>query len=253
MHRRTIAALNRINQHFYRSHAAAFSSTRKGAWRGWARLLELVSSHRHRLLPVRILDLGCGNGRFGRLAGTTLSPPHSYIGLDQSLPLLSEAARRAPGDFLAVDLSLPDSSIPLSSASVDLAVALGFLHHIPSFSRRRELIDEVTRCLVPGGLLALSHWQFGAEARFQRRALPWSKADTLLSGPIDPKDLEKGDFLLPWGEESSTSLPARYCHHVDPAEAERLIVGLPYSVLEVFSGDGRENRLNLYYLLRRHD
>ena len=89
--------------------------------------------------------------------------------------------------------------------------------------------------------------------RFLRRALSWSKADTLLSGAIDPTDLEKGDFLLPWGEESSTSVPARYCHHVDPAEAERLIVGLPYSVLEVFSGDGRENRLNLYYLLRRRD
>jgi hypothetical protein len=43
----------------------------------------------------------------------------------------------------------------------------------------------------------------------------------------------------------------RYCHHADPAEADRLTAGLQAEIVETFSADGRGGALNLYRILRR--
>jgi SAM-dependent methyltransferase len=58
----TLRALNTINRVFYRDSAPSFDATRDAPWPGWQPLLPLLQGLEGD--PARILDLGCGNGRF---------------------------------------------------------------------------------------------------------------------------------------------------------------------------------------------
>ena len=74
-----------LNRRFYATVAVAFDRTRQGLPEG---MLALAQALRARLpAPVRILDAGCGNGRFAR----ALAQEHvtgAYLGIDADARLL---------------------------------------------------------------------------------------------------------------------------------------------------------------------
>jgi len=259
MDRATIARLDRINRDFYVAHAGAFAATREAPWPGWERLLP----HLRRLRPaaggaggaLRILDAGCGSGRLARWLHARLERPPRCVGLDRSLPILllaadGTAAAPPPAAWILADLVSSEGRVPCRTAAFDATAAIGLLHHVPSFALRRALIEDLLRLLRPGGLLALAFWQFGADPRFERRAVAWE-----LATDVDPDELEPGDRLLAWGESAAAERAAggvlRYCHYTDPGEADRLTDGLPAEIVEAYLADGRTGRLNLYRILRR--
>ena len=252
MNRETIARLDGINRAFYSKHAEEFLATRAAPWPGWRRLLPHLEDAPR---PLRILDLGCGNGRLGAWLAEHLLRPHAYAGLDRSLPLLSQARHqfargRAPGRF-QVDLVASNGSIPCRDGAYDAVLALALLHHLPSFDLRRALIADALRLVRKGGLLALSFWQFADDERFERRRMSWDELDSGSPTRIDPAQLEEGDWLLIWGERGASVPAVRYCHHASPEEATRLVAELPAEPIETFRADGRSGRLNLYVVMRR--
>ena len=253
MNRETIARLDAINRAFYSEHAEEFLATRAAPWPGWRRLLPHLEEAPSR--SFRILDLGCGNGRLGAWLGELLLRPHTYTGLDRSLPLLSQARHqfarsRAPARF-QVDLVVSNGAIPCRDGAYDAVLALALLHHLPSFALRRALIEDALRVVRKGGLLALSFWQFADDERFERRRWSWEELDSGSPTRIDPAQLEDGDWLLIWGERSASVPAVRYCHHASPEEAARLVADLPLELIETFRADGRSGKLNLYVVMRR--
>jgi SAM-dependent methyltransferase len=129
-------------------------------WTAWAR----TSGHDvfftmfnwpafERLLPAPgrlTLDLGCGEGRVGRLLQPT---GHRLIGLDRS-PTLAALARAAGGYEHVLDADA--AAIPLDDGVVDLVVAFMSLHDMDDPA---GAIAESARVLAPGGHLcaALVH------------------------------------------------------------------------------------------------
>lgn len=96
-----------------------------------------------------VADLGCGTGN----AAEVLAPCVSrVIAVDQSEAMLGAARKRLAGstnvDFVAGDLE----SLPLADASVDAAVCVLVLHHIPSPERA---VREMARVLRPGGVVLI--------------------------------------------------------------------------------------------------
>src|SRR5688572_19371447 len=86
MNERTARALAAINTAFYRDRAAEFSSKRTSPWPGWEPLAPAL-----RAVPgpsaVRVLDVGCGHGRFARWAAEVLAPRALELtGVDTSEP-----------------------------------------------------------------------------------------------------------------------------------------------------------------------
>jgi tRNA (uracil-5-)-methyltransferase TRM9 len=256
MDEKTVCALNAINRSFYRDAAAEFSATRRDPWPGWDRLPPLVEEHLSGR-DLRVLDVGCGNGRFAAfLAGALPAACASlrYCGIDLSPPLL-DAVRARHLPFAEVETRLADVvEMPieehLGAGRFSLIAVFGVLHHVASERRRRQLLRSLAGRLEPGGLLALAIWRFEASLRFRGRLRPWEEWNATAPEPIDLAQLEAGDHLLPWGEDGSR---VRYCHFADDAETERLVRAASLSVAATYTSDGREGNLNRYFVLRVRD
>lgn len=252
----TAAALDEINGHFYERWASQFDATRRRPWHGWRRLLRGLphdGSPGHGR-PLRVLDVGCGNGRLGLfLADERRAAAFAYLGIDASLPLLALARRRLPATWrlAKADVTATSRLDFVRPASFSLVAAFGLLHHVAGFARRRTLLSTMAETLRPGGLLWLSFWQFDRDPRLRRRSIPWEEYNRSATHPIDPSCLEAGDLLQRWGEAGAGAV--RYCHSTDPGEAESLLRGLDLEPEDRFEDDGPAGNLNHYLALRRTD
>lgn len=242
--RRRLAALNRC---FYHRFAAAFAETRRAPWPGWRRLaahLRAPAGGR----ALHVLDLGCGNGRFGAFCASSLPFPVAYTGVDSSVAMLELAranlARLERFELVRRDLGR-ESGAPLPAGPFDVVVLLGVLHHVPGAATRRVLLEAAARCLAPGGVLAFTVWRFGSQERFAGKIVPWEEVNRRLRRPFDPGRLEEGDVLLSFGGSPQA---VRYCHAVNDDELEGWLLGLP-PVIDDYLADGATGDLNRYLVL----
>jgi ubiquinone/menaquinone biosynthesis C-methylase UbiE len=162
------------------------------------------------------LDIGCGNGRHAELLAEAAD---RVVGLDASEALLS-AARERVGE--SVSLLLGDAArLPLAADSVDLAVYVATLHHLPTADDRRASLDELARVLAPDGRTLVSAWST-AHDRFDADADAETGFDTTV------------DWTLPGGESVG-----RFYHIYAPAEFEQDVAdsGLELVSLEISSGN----------------
>ncbi|SDJ21266.1 Methyltransferase domain-containing protein [Halovenus aranensis] len=147
------------------------------------------------------LDLGCGNGRHTALLTEVTK---TAVGVDVSRGLLGEAQTKMHDDDWTGALVQGDAAaIPLASGSVDVAVYVATLHHLPDRESRLESLRELDRVLAPDGRALVSTWST-AHDRFEA-----------------PADAETGfettvDWTLPDGE----TVP-RFYYIYAPTEFER--------------------------------
>ncbi|MDH5306375.1 MAG: class I SAM-dependent methyltransferase [Myxococcales bacterium] len=248
MNQTTAHALNAINLAFYRERADEFSASREYAWPGWKRLLPHLDAARMPDGPLRVLDLGCGNGRFAAFLAEQLGDAGAslrYCGVDASDPLLARARARAlPGERCAWHaLDFVQSPGRLPDGPFEFIALLGVLHGVPGQGQRRALLREAAARLAPGGRLALTCWRFAELDRFRKRLVSWETYNRRALQPIDPGQLEPGDHLMPWGRGKQW---LRYCHATGADEREALVRGLALRCVESFLADGRSADLNHY-------
>jgi SAM-dependent methyltransferase len=234
----SVRALNALNRAFYRLTAAHFDESRGRDWPGWRRLAPILTALPQ---PIRVLDVGCGNGRFGRFLARTLAVPPRYHGIDHT-PELLEAARAA----FAVMGVLPDAVLeerdiverPPDSGVYDFVGLFGVIHHVPGSAQRRALMAALAERVGPGGVLAFASWRFMDHARFRERITAWPDGITQ----------EAGDYVLDWRRGQAA---LRYCHHVDDAEQAALEAATGLTLVERFAADGHTGNINCYSVLRR--
>lgn len=228
---RTVQRLNAINRQFYATVADDFDATRGQAWQGWERLLPLLNP------PLSVLDVGCGNGRFGLFLARHFGANIRYHGVDNNAALLERARIALAG----MDARLEERDIveqPPDSGSYDLVTLFGVLHHVPGAARRLTLMRALAERVTDGGSLVFTCWRFYEFARFRERIVPF------------PEDLrvESGDYLLDW-RRGLTAL--RYCHYVNDDELEQLIAVTGLQPILQYRADGQSGDLNLYVVLKR--
>jgi tRNA (uracil-5-)-methyltransferase TRM9 len=252
MNEAVIRKLNQINQDFYQSAAQSFSSTRQQPWHGWEQVLEaLPASFKQKKL--RVLDLGCGNGRFGQfLAEEQLT--FEYLGADQSLELLKVAEEQLQNSLSENSLTLQKLDLveeliqkkPLFSNDLgqfDLIVLFGVMHHIPSMQLRQELLQQLLALLTQNGVMVVSFWQFDRNPQlFARRIDPVQVLGT------EGSEIEPGDYFLTWEREVSAT---RYCHLANAEEQHTLMNTLSNDVLRTFQADGKSGHDNEYWVVQK--
>lgn len=144
-------------------------------WRAWE-----YAAYQHYRLDGRILDLGCGDGRYFRLIWPQAS---NVVGIDMN-PEVAELARQS-GVYREVHFA-PAHQVPESDASFDHVFANCSLEHMDQLD---DVLTEIHRCLKPGGTLLCSV--------VTDRFVKWSLMPTLvaMAGFDDAATAMRKDFL----------------------------------------------------------
>ncbi len=233
----TVKRLNELNREFYRVTATHFDESRRDAWLGWEVLLPYLKSEPARA-PFSVLDVGCGNGRFGLFLAESLGADIHYHGIDNNPVLLERAGQVLASTGMVVQLEESDIvQNPPDGGAYNLVVLFGVLHHIPGNHQRQVFMRTMADRVTAGGLLVFACWRFYEYERFRKRIVPW---------PAD-FHVEPGDFLLDWRRGAEA---VRYCHYVDDAEHTALVVATGFTEIATYRADGDTNDLNRYSVLR---
>ncbi|MFC7227516.1 class I SAM-dependent methyltransferase [Salinirubellus salinus] len=137
----------------YEEIAEGFAATREYAWPEVVDFVEDASDG-----AATGLDVGCGNGRHSELLAEHVT---RVVGVDasRSLVALARARARERGWAAAFDPVVGDAAtLPLADDSVDLAVYVATLHHLPTRALRVRSLRELGRVLAPDGRALVSAW-----------------------------------------------------------------------------------------------
>ncbi len=103
---------------------------------------------------VRLLDIGCGNGRFLRQIVEAF-PRLPATGLDLSPAYCAEARARLAAWPQVEIVTGAAEALPLEEGSLDAVTCVYLFHELPP-RVRREVAREIARVLKPGGVLVLA-------------------------------------------------------------------------------------------------
>lgn len=244
----TIRLLNQLNQRFYLIVADEFDRTRTTFWQGWESIIPHLSAINNSL---SVLDVGCGNGRFGQfLVQHFPDLTIKYTGVDSSIALLKSAEKKLQAatlhpELIKLDLveHLLSKQILLKKQSFDLVVAFGVFHHIPSFDLRSALFQQLSAFVAPNGILCIGFWQFLNSVKLRERLVDPKTLD------LDTTDWEANDYILDWRAGESPAY--RYCHYTNSQEEIALLKQTELKVIDEFFADGATSNLNHYLMLKK--
>lgn len=229
----TAAKLRQINRDFYDALAEPFVATRTRPHDGFYALMDYLPADQ-----VTLLDIGCGNGRFG-LFVENQGRLQSYTGVDFSAGLLSHTVKmHQPAQFIEGDMSQPDFLDGLPT--FDVVSCMAAMHHLPGRHNRIRLLQEMKAHLNENGRVIISTWQPIDSERQRRKIRPWSEV------AIDSQDVEPNDYLLTW---KAGGFAYRYVAIINEGEMQQLAREAGLTLIHQFRQDGREGNLSLYTVL----
>lgn len=278
---KTVDALCSLNNDFYRNQCRSFSDTRRAPWHGWRACLEVLqnagfatSTHEAKpsalraaqldvSLPVKfesagisgeerplsVFDLACGNLRFEEFLSKECSQTNfEFFAVDDCDDLVPFRANvhYQSLDIMAALRRENRLASYLEAPACDLAVAFGFMHHVPGAQRREAILQALVDQTRPGGFVVVSFWQFLNDEKLAAKASV-THARGLQELTLPP--LDDNDFLLGWQEVPGVY---RYCHSFSDDEISSLLVSVANSARAVarFSADGKAGNLNSYAVLQ---
>jgi ubiquinone/menaquinone biosynthesis C-methylase UbiE len=214
----------------YNLIADDFSRTRDETWD------EMFFLFENFLKPGdKVLDLGCGNGRWVKLFQTYNV---DYVGIDSSLRLIEIAKKNYPNARFQVEeslnLSFPDNWF-------DKVYTIAVFHHIPSEEFKLKFLKEVKRVLKPGGILILTVWKFH-RSREMRLLIKYTILKLLGKSKLDFRDV-----FEPWGKKVE-----RYYHYFSEKELINLVEKVGFRLIEGgIVKNEMGNRQNLYIVAKK--
>ncbi len=216
----------------YNLIAEDFSKTRD---RTWGEIKFLFDDYL--IEKEKILDLGCGNGRFYELFE---NKNVDYIGVDISERLIKLAQRKHPG----VKFQTADAlNLPFPNNYFDKIYTIAVLHYIPSKQLRLQFLKEIKRVLKKEGFLILTVWKF-----YNKKEISLLLKYTILK-LIGRSKLDFKDIFKSWGKKIE-----KYYHWFSRKELTNLVKKAGFKIKEVgVVKNERGNRQNIYIVAQKQN
>jgi len=227
MKQKTIGAINKLNRDFYKHLAPEFHTSRQKPWLGMNLALKKVALDSDKI--PKVLDIGCGNGRFLISLKEDFNEVY-YTGVDNNEELLTKAKEQYPRQ----EWIIKDVVAEEVRGKFDLVGVFGLMHHIPGRDLRIKKLKEWINCLEPEGKMIVSYWQEADKRSLSNQELE--------SRGIEFKKREAGDYYLGWNKSDKV----RFCHCFSLKEVKALEEGIELEVFDSFEADGKSKRANLY-------
>ena len=191
----------------YNLIAREFSRTRSVIWPELGFLFD-----RYLEKGDRVLDLGCGNGRFYRFFSEKKT---RYIGVDFSHELIKIAKRKYP---LAVFQFSDGLNLLFSDNYFDKVFSIAVFHHIPSKKFRLKFLKELS-LLIKYSILKL----------------------------LGRSKLDRRDIFLKWGNKTQ-----RYYHLFSKRELKGLLKKSGFNIIEIgIVKSENKRRKNIYAVCQK--
>lgn len=178
-----------------------------------------------------IVDIGCGNGRFGGFLRENREKIRSYhyLGIDQSEKMIEIAQKKQPEDAFMKGTML---NLPLDQESTDMAISIRTFHHIPSHNLRLQALMELQRVLKKEGILVLSVWNL-----WQKKYI-WPITKAIARSLFTLGSYEYNDLFIPWGEKTK-----RYYHAFTAAELIKIVKKAGFTIVETPVVEGVQDHI----------
>lgn len=188
-----------------------------------------------------ILDFGCAQGWFKKIAGATVD----YLGVDVSDKLINIARQRYPeGKFLVIEQLV----LPFEDDSFDKVFCLSVLHHIPSNKFRIKLLKEIRRVIKPRGKLILTVWNLKDQRGIGQFLFKYTLLKLLGKSKLDFKDI-----FYPWKNSQGRSLAERYIHIFSARELKKILKKSGFLIKESGILKRSKKGSNIFILAQKAD
>lgn len=211
--------------------AEDFSATREKLWEDLKFLFDYLKK------GDKVLDLGCGNGRF---YPWFQEKGIAYVGVDFSSSLIEIAKKKFPKGKFYLGNAL---KLPFKNNEFDALFAIALLHHIPSNELRLKVLLEAKRVLKKNGLLVLTVWNLWQKkyfkyifSEFKRKILGKSKLDFK-------------DCYIPWSKGEVKI--QRYCHAFTLRELKKLIIKSGFELISSGYTKRKGYKPNIYAVAKK--
>jgi len=182
-----------------------------------------------------IVDLGCGSGRHSmalvnegcEVLAVDISPLMVKICLSK----IRFNSRYGFINGVVCDINF----LPFKSCSIDHALCLATIHHIPLFKCRLDALNEIYRVLKKSGILILSVW-----ALYQRRFI--RLLPKMLLNYIFRRVKEYGDVYIPW--KSRRGVYLRFHHLFSRGEFLKLCRSSKFHLAYFYGKSFRRTRFS---------
>jgi SAM-dependent methyltransferase len=215
-------------QNFYDATAESFSGTRQRVWPEFAHIAAEIVAYAEKkaggkdIQTLRVLELGCGDGRLlGYLQAHTLYT-YDYTGVDISYNLLAIAdqhyphARRVHEDMIRFSVAQAEKT----PESYDIIIAVASFHHLPTVATRRYTLAGLYQSLVYDGKIIMTNRCYSDwfKKKF-RREIGRARVLSLLTLGYKSKD----DIMVPRLRNDRSLVAHRLYHVFGQLELTRLM------------------------------
>lgn len=136
-------------QQCYNEEANKFSQTRQKHWHEFDYIIEKINKLPNK--TIRIVELGCGDGRLYDYIHKNTTKKIHYTGIDFSKELLKIAKKKHPEATRVCD-DMINGIKTIAQESCDIVVSIAAFQHLPTRRERNFVLKSSYRALTYDGL-----------------------------------------------------------------------------------------------------